>query len=365
MEKREEPLFFLMTWALIFIFCPLQLPFFEWKNSILLPLWNSLFSVFTDRTILIFSDSEGFYLIVTILLILSGVIYSILRKWLRTNSEKTYVFLRQFLMVCLFIIFAKYGLDKIMMLQFPRPEPNLLFSRLGDMDKDILFWTSMGSSRLFNYLTGGLEIFGALLLLFHRTHRLGLMILLLSSLYIVMLNFSFNIGVKLFSLTIFATLLTLNWHTLTFLFKYFLGFGEEKDRPKEKMIFLPILKIVLALSVLLFMSEMNTENRIENSLQGAYEMKSEGKLVHVFVNQQNYWIEEDKFGNKASFEIIAQGKKVILLKDEIGNKKELRFWERAENEFVLANEKGEQQNFKRLDLSKMNLNQDETTWIVR
>ncbi len=365
MEKGKESTFLLFTWSLLFIFLPLQLPIFDWKNSFLLPFWDKTLLLLTGRLIPIFSDSEGFLLIITILLILSAVVFGIFRLIWKVNFEKLHIPLRLFLMGCLFLIFAKYGLDKMMHLQFPKPEPNLMLTELGVLDKDILYWTSMGSSRLYNLVTGGLEITGAIFLLFRRTRRLGLMLLLLSTLYIVLINFSFNIGVKLFTLLLTGTLLTLNWNSIKFLFTFFLGFGEEKNQPRDKRVYLPVLKVILAASLLLFFYEMNEENRIENPMMGAYKSCCSNELAYIFINQQDYWIEEKKNGDRTSFKILGSGNKVLKVEAENGKQREIHFYEKERNQFEFISNKNDTIVLKKLNLSEVNLNQDRFNLIVR
>ena len=365
MKKGVEPLFFLWTWTTVFLFCPFQVPILEWKNNFLLPFWNAVFGLFSVREILIFSDSRGFFLIITILLAVSMLSFIIFRKFIRDYKVRVFEILHYFLLACVFIIFVKYGLDKLMLQQFPSPESNLMFTELGNLDKDILFWTTMGTSRLFNWITGGIEVFAALFLLFKRTRRMGLIALLLFTIYIVILNFSFNIGVKLFSLILLGTLITLNWNTLTFLFRFFLSFGEEDDQPVEKKVYLPILKVVLGASLIVLLVQMNTSSKTVNNLQGAYTSIQSETLDYIFINQQNYWIEQSKTGERQSFEIIGQGKTELKLRDDFGATKIIQFHKKDENNYRFQDTNGKYFTFKKMDLSKVNILHDETQLIVR
>jgi hypothetical protein len=365
MENKKESNLLLFSWSLVFLFLPLQIPFLGLKNEYLNTFWQNIFNLFSKKQVPLFSDSEGFVWILSILLVVSGVVYILFRKTFHAYEDTVHNFLRKFLVICLFLVFVKYGLDKVMLLQFPSPEPNILFTPLGELDKDILFWTSMGTSRLFNWVSGGLEIIGAISLLFYRTRRVGLMLLFLSATYIVLLNFSFNIGVKFFSLFLFFTLLTLNWTTLSFLFSYFLGFGEEKDTSKDKRIYLPLLKLVFAGSILAFLVQQNQENTFSNSLQGAYINQGNSELKYVFINQQNYWMERLKNGDIKSFEIMHQGKKALSLQSDEGEKREIEFYSTKSKTFILNNGSQLLDTFQKIDLSKANALQDDFTLIVR
>ena len=52
---------------------------------------------------------------------------------------------------------AGYGVQKLLMQQFFTPEANTLYTPLGRLDKDILFWTTMGLSRGYNIFLGVVE----------------------------------------------------------------------------------------------------------------------------------------------------------------------------------------------------------------
>ena len=95
-------------------------------------------------------------------------------------------------------VLLKYGLDKLFKAQFYSPEPNILFSKVGDLDKDMLFWTSMGSSYSYSVITGIFEIIPAILLLFKKTRNLGVLIAIGVFVNVFALNIGFDISVKFF-----------------------------------------------------------------------------------------------------------------------------------------------------------------------
>lgn len=363
MDKGKESTFLLQTWSLLFLLLPLELPVLAIKNSLLVPFWNSIFQLLTNNKIYVFSDSAGFLGIITIVLLLSALLFISLRKWI-FRYEIPYVYtLKLFLIGGLFLVFLKYGLDKIMHLQFPKPEPNVLLTPFGKLDKDLLFWSTMGTSYLHNFATGAGEIIAAFFLLFRRTRRLGLLLLLLMAAYVVLLNFSFNIGVKMFSVIILLTLLSLNWNTLSFLYTYFLSFGEEKNQAQDQRIFLPLLKSVAACSMLALLFMNNKDNTIKNNLQGAYVMENTSKQAFVYINQQNYWIEQSANGNKNSYEILFQGAKILRVRDSSGNTKEFEFFENESGKFQL-NENNTVSYFEKIDLSKWPASRDNFSFIV-
>lgn len=157
------------------------------------------------------TDAEGFYadtLLVYVHLFNLTLIAAVASLAWTIGSKKPFsetkfypflfAMLRYFLALHLFI----YGLAKIYKWQFMLPEPNILYTRVGDMHRDILYWTSMGTSRAYSIFMGAIEIIPALLLLFRRTALLGALISVMVLLNVVAVNFSFDITVKLHSTTL-------------------------------------------------------------------------------------------------------------------------------------------------------------------
>ncbi len=364
-KKSEELLLLYWIWSFLFILCPLQLPFLEWKNSLLLPLWNSFFRLIHLEEMRIFSDSQGFLLIILFSFLLAILSFLLALKWIRKKIDTVLYLLNYILLTSVFIVFIKYGLDKMMMLQFPRPEPNLLYTELKDFDKDLLFWTSMGTSSLFNYFSGGIEILCSLFLLFYRTRRLGLMILLLSASYIVLLNFSFNIGVKFFSLMLLGTLLTLNWNTLGFLYRFLLGFSEDKNRPVPVKIYVPILKGIIAVSALFYLFELNQQNTFSNKLMGAYQQIHSNDSKFLFINQQNYWVEKDEKKTIKAYQIVQQGEKALQLESDLGERKVILFSKKTGNNFTYTDENGNNFDYGKIQIKDFPVFKDEMIFLVK
>lgn len=133
-----------------------------------------------------------------IILLLTSIIFSFLinKKWF-----KHFLLIIEYICVIyISVILIKYGIDKILKAQFPEPEPNILFTRFGNLDKDILFWSTIGTSKIYNIITGSIELFSGALLLFKRTRFLGLLLAIISFTQILIINISFDISVKFFSL---------------------------------------------------------------------------------------------------------------------------------------------------------------------
>ena len=124
--------------------------------------------------------------------------------WSAVGSRKTrYTYLHDFLRTYIRFFLAynliSYGVDKVLPLQFPAPSADRLMTTYGDSSPMSLVWTFMGSSRAYALFTGAFEILGGLLLVLRRTTTLGALIGAGVLANIVMLNFCYDVPVKLYS----------------------------------------------------------------------------------------------------------------------------------------------------------------------
>ena len=93
-----------------------------------------------------------------------------------------------------------YGMFKIIQTQFPFPHLARLIEPYGDSSPMGLLWTFMGYSTAYNFFTGMAEALGGFLLFFRKTRLLGALICIAVMSNVVMLNFAYDVPVKLFSL---------------------------------------------------------------------------------------------------------------------------------------------------------------------
>jgi hypothetical protein len=151
-------------------------------------------------------------LFVTVLLsFLTAIIWNVLDRNRESYNKLLYWFL-VFLRVILIAAMLLYGFVKIFKLQFPSASLTHLLDPLGDFSPMGLAWTYMGFSKGFNVFVGFLEVLGGLLLIPRRTQTLGAFIIIGVMTQVVVMNFCYDIPVKLFSihlvlmaLVIFAT----------------------------------------------------------------------------------------------------------------------------------------------------------------
>ncbi|HET9503906.1 MAG TPA: hypothetical protein VFO93_10210 [Hymenobacter sp.] len=93
----------------------------------------------------------------------------------------------------------EYGFDKVFKHQFYLPEPNTLYTPLGQLPPDLAYWSVMGASRSYSVFAGLLEVLPGLLLLWGRTRLVGGIMAVAVLANVLALNIGFDISVKLWS----------------------------------------------------------------------------------------------------------------------------------------------------------------------
>ncbi|WP_197275388.1 DoxX family protein [Nonlabens sp. YIK11] len=118
-------------------------------------------------------------------------------------KRPSYNQLRYWFIVALriFLIFfmITYGMVKVFKIQFMDPSLLRLLQPVGDMSPMGLAWTYMGHSNAFNVFVGFAEVLGGLLLIPRRTQTLGALIVTGVMTHVAVMNFTYDIPVKIFS----------------------------------------------------------------------------------------------------------------------------------------------------------------------
>jgi hypothetical protein len=163
---------------------------------------DHLFVIKRNYTAELVSDSTGFYLDffnTFLLAVLLAGIWTIAFRKIQSHDKLLYAFtgfLRYFLALQLLI----YGTSKLFKVQFYLPEPNILNTKLGDLNRDVLYWSTMGVSRAYSIFLGTVELIAAVLLLFRKTSLVGAVFAFFILVNITAINFAYDISVKLFSI---------------------------------------------------------------------------------------------------------------------------------------------------------------------
>lgn len=107
--------------------------------------------------------------------------------------------LRIYIRYALAVPLLVYGAAKVIQLQFPTPTLSLLVQPFGEFTPMSVLWSWMGISRPYNIYAGLAEMIPGFLLLFRRTATLGALLGAAALSNVVMLNFAYDVPVKLFS----------------------------------------------------------------------------------------------------------------------------------------------------------------------
>ncbi len=130
--------------------------------------------------------------------VIAGVAWTLLDPK-RANDAKLRALLRGFLRYLLAFTILDYGIAKLFGGQFWPPSEGRLMQRYGDSSPMGLMWTFMGASPAYVMFSGFAETLGAVLLLFRRTTTVGALILVAVLCNVVMLNFCYDVCVKIAS----------------------------------------------------------------------------------------------------------------------------------------------------------------------
>ncbi|HEX4459365.1 MAG TPA: hypothetical protein VIA18_15405 [Polyangia bacterium] len=117
----------------------------------------------------------------------------------RTQYERLHAVLRLWVRYALAYQMLSYGFAKVFKLQFPLPAPSRLAETYGESSPMGILWAFMGVSTAYTVFGGLSEVLGGLLLLFRRTTTLGALVVMAVMTNVVMLNFCYDVPVKLLS----------------------------------------------------------------------------------------------------------------------------------------------------------------------
>ncbi len=187
------------------------LPYTDWFSTVFNSLWmapvvwtgNHIFNLANEIRVLPngSGDTTFNYVQVFLFLVLAIVAttaWSLLDRK-RPHYERLLYWLTIIIRYYLGIVALTYGFAKVIKTQFPFPPMTWLMESYGDSSPMRLLWTFMGYSAVYNVFTGMGEVLGGLLLFFRRTKMVGSLILAAVMSNVVLINFAYDVPVKLFS----------------------------------------------------------------------------------------------------------------------------------------------------------------------
>ncbi len=202
--------FFFIYFVLYTFPFPITVFEFAYPESLTAQMWNEpivwlgkkLFDI--EITVLPNGSGDTTWNYIQVLLfamisVAGTLIWSIVDRH-RPDHRKLYFWLTVLVRYYLAGTMISYGMFKIIKTQFPFPYLGRLVEPYGDSSPMGLLWTFMGYSTAYNFFTGMAEAVGGFLLFFRKTRLLGALICITVMSNVVMLNFTYDVPVKLFSL---------------------------------------------------------------------------------------------------------------------------------------------------------------------
>ena len=284
----------------------------------------------SEYTLQFYSDSTGLYLGILVIFLISILLSSIWHFWEEKNQQLAEVAHRWFPMLTICICYylslqmSIYGFSKLFKYQFYDAHPNTLYTPVGFLTKDFLYWTSIGSSQLYNTVTGSLEVLIAVLLWFTRTRAFASVIGLLISSYLVLINFAFDINVKIQSMFFLLLFLMISFPTLKRLYLFFFKQKVVKlDQPRKSFFSNKRFRIgvkVLIISLILVESlypyvrnqNFNGDALTKPPFYGAYKIENDYRYKRFFIHSDPYFIIQDHNDKLYSFPMTIESDAIIL-----------------------------------------------------
>jgi hypothetical protein len=364
---RQSILFWASCWSVFaFLFLPFTYYFIPnvgvGLSQLVLPINREIcswFGVEIQNTYLV-SDSLAFYSTALLLLLFSGMI-SLLIYWkFKKHLPEIQKTLLGMMILLLAYFLIRYGLDKIFHRQFYTPAANTLHTPTGQLGKDILFWTSMGTSSFYNATMAIAEVLTGILLLINRTRFLGLLLAfgILGNIFAI--NVGFDITVKYLSgLLLITSAICLMFYKER-LKSLITGKSSKKEIPIFSTVWILILFTPFFVDLVMTYWE-NLKNESGNSYQvqatsGKSKIIDSEEIVRIHFHPAGYFITENKEQKFTSYKMSANRKSVIVKQQfiPISIVEKQLVWKEGESEIRWELEE--------IDLEMMPLKQDEMNW---
>jgi uncharacterized membrane protein YphA (DoxX/SURF4 family) len=344
------------------------------------------------------SDSTGMYINVLVLLVISIAIALV---WGLIDRPKNYSALKYWFIVFIRYYLAmqllSYGWNKVFKWQFYLPEPNTLFTPLGYIHKDLLYWSAMGMSRSYSIFTGALEVLAALLLFFRKTQLIGALVALGVMVNVLMINIGFDISVKLYSSFLLLLCMMVIWpHTKRLYYLLLLRNPTEPGFPSFKYpsfkkpwlcrtIKFIVITLLLVDSLVIYFSSknFNDDKAARPYMHGAYQVKTfvrNGDTLlplatdvyrwrRMFIHRQGYLIVQSMDDSMKDYELYNDSLKheLILKNPEDSSLHVLQYRNMADTALQLN---GRLYNdslniyLKKIDLQQLPLMKNEFNWTI-
>lgn len=317
----------LIVLVLAIIFIPVELFLLPFQQSLTqwvwgYPIsWSYLWIAGQEAPhVAVFSDSLSFYLLLGWLFVLAACLVPLFRYRYPTRWSSWQTWMLLFVRIYLALHLARYGLAKLMKTQFYLPEPNTLYTPIGELAPDLALWSALGTSATYNIVTGLMELICAIALMVPRFFRLASLFSVLLLAQIVLLNWSFDISVKGFSSLLLIMALILSMPGWRVLFNQFVSSGERSSSHAGWTIlsWTRMQQVVFGVGCLFVFVELFWTAKAHQfqwddwaerpPLHGAYQVQGDSSqaspYTHVFVHRRGYLILRDTSGRDQRFPLL-------------------------------------------------------------
>lgn len=250
--------------------------------------------------------------------------------------------LRVYLRYLLAYTLLSYGMVKVFKSQFPFPSPGTLLQPIGDASPMRLLWTFMGYSTAYTMFAGAGEVLAGVLLLFRRTTLAGALIGATVMANVAILNFSYDVPVKLYSTHLFLMCVFLAAPDTSRLLRFFVlnrpvPAAPERPRGWVGLERARLAAKTLAVATLLVSTTVQGytawraygDGTPSNGLDGAYDVQETDAWRHVTLSRTGMFSLYKADGQKLNFRtevdaaahtlaLTRRGDKVATLRYEAG-----------------------------------------------
>lgn len=293
--------------------------FVLWIGKNILHVQNFQKLVFSDSGDTTF-DFVTFFIFLFLSIVLALTILLIDKK--RTNYEKLQAYLCIYIRYCIGFYMLVYGFDKVFKSHFPFPDLEKLEQTFGESTPQGLLWAFMGYSTSYTVFLGIIEVLSGFLLLFRRTTALGALLVLLIMINVAVINFSYDVPVKLFALHMIGYAILLLYPFFNSIFQFFILKKETKLAEQTEIVFpkfiqayKKIIKGVVIVSFTLLFMNFSWEN-MKTDGDGAPKPALYGIYKNILFSYDNFEIPHDLKYKGQFKKIIFDSKKTLIISHE-------------------------------------------------
>lgn len=175
-------------------------------------------------------DTTYDYVLILVIVILSLLLTIIICFIDRQRASYRQLYLFTIVIARYYVAFTmlSYGFAKLFDGQFPANGYTRLEQKVGDMSPMGMVWAFMGASRAYTFVSGLLEFIGGVLLLFRKTKTIGALFSMAVMLNVALLNYMYDVPVKIFSTHIVLLCMFILTFDLKLLYNFFIRHRAEK-----------------------------------------------------------------------------------------------------------------------------------------